>query len=200
VAGDCPTDEDLLDRYANGDAQAFETFFHRHRGRVFHYTLKKVGRPEVASEISQDVFLKLHSKIHLYQTHQPALPWFFTMVHNACLDALRKRATASRAQEHLEQVQSQSPVEGSSLHAVPSDSDDKAGGTGAWNDLLSGAFEKLSKEQQDILKARVVDEKSFGTLSVESGKSEVALRKIYSRAIQKIRTLLRGTDESGGEK
>ncbi|MEY4065119.1 MAG: hypothetical protein RIR26_1327 [Pseudomonadota bacterium] len=197
MRGENPTDEELLDRYANGDAIAFETFFRRHKGRVFHYALQKVGRGELASEISQDVFLKLHSKIHLYKTNQPALPWFFTIVHNACMDTLRKRTAALALEERLKQTQRLAHTDGD--FTSPLESSEERGESRAWSNPISGAFAELSREQQDVLKARVVDEKSFGALAVESGKSEVALRKIYSRAIQKIRALLSGKDDVGGE-
>lgn len=193
------SDEELLERYAQGDPDAFEEFFRRHRGRVYQYALKKVFRAELAAEISQEVFLKLHSKIHHYRTNSRALPWFFSIVHNTCIDHIRKHVTESSLQstvnedELLELMSSASSHEMARLNAPRDDSS-------VVSENITKAIERLPREQRSILEGRVVDDKSFASLSLETGKSEVALRKIYSRAVGKIRSIILGDKVEGGEK
>lgn len=188
------SDEELLERYAQGEPDAFEQFFRRHRGRVYQYALNKVFRAELAAEISQEVFLKLHSKIHHYRTNSRALPWFFSIVHNTCIDHLRKRAPESS-------LQSEANVDGLSEHMSSSNSHelvyvtDERDVSLAGKDNLTEAVERLPRDQRSVLEARVIDDKSFATLSLETGKSEVALRKTYSRAVGKIRSMILGDKE-----
>jgi RNA polymerase sigma-70 factor (ECF subfamily) len=187
------TDEELLERYAQGDVQAFEEFFLRHRSRVYFYALKKLRRPEIAAELLQDVFLKLHAKIHLFRSGERALPWFFTLVHNACLDSMRKSAVYAHYEEAsgveaevavhsvMESfVQLSRAVGSDSLPSNSSDSDEP----------LAQSLSQLTPEQQQLLEQRIVHEKSFRTISDETGKQEATLRKIYSRAIEKMRKWL----------
>jgi len=179
------TDEQLLERYAQGDAQAFELFFVRHRGRVYHYALKKLQRPEVASEIVQDVFLKLHAKIHQYRSGEPALSWFFTIVHNACVDEARRWAKAT-------QVMHSTDYSAEQIAAAP---DASAAQEADVLSALGHSLDQLSLEQRSLLEQRIMQGKSFRQISHESGKNEVALRKVYSRGIEKIRRWFAALDD-----
>jgi len=186
------TDEQLLERYAQGDAHAFERFFVRHKNRVYFYALKKLQHSEVAAEATQDIFLKLHSKIHLYRSGQRALPWFFSIVHNTCIDELRRMSFANKA-GFIGGVFDPQVV--SELTQVADDnSDDK--------NILEHSMQMLSVEQRVVLEKRVIDDKSFKQISIETGKNEVALRKTYSRAVEKLRQWFSGQNgkEDGDEK
>jgi RNA polymerase sigma-70 factor (ECF subfamily) len=193
------SDEELLERYAQGDPYAFEEFFRRHRGRVYQYALQKVLRAELAAEISQDVFLKLHSKIHHYRTNSRALPWFFSIVHNTCIDHIRKRVPESSLQSEVNADEVFELVSSASSHElvrVTVQKDDSS----VEKENLTKAIERLPQEQRSVLEGRVIDDKSFAALSLETGKSEVAVRKIYSRAVGKIRSMILGDKVEGGEK
>jgi RNA polymerase sigma-70 factor (ECF subfamily) len=52
----------------------------------------------------------------------------------------------------------------------------------------------LSAEQKQVVELRVFEEKSFKEMAQTTGKSEVALRKIYERARQKMRAFWNGED------
>ena len=186
------TDEQLLERYAQGDSQAFERFFVRHKNRVYFYVLKKLHRSEVAAEATQDIFLKLHSKIHLYRSGERALPWFFWIVHNTCIDELRRMTSANKAGFNGEPVDPQVALE--STQGLDNQSD-------ATN-ILEPSMQMLSVEQRVVLEKRVIDDKSFKQISLETGKNEVALRKTYSRAVEKLRQWISGQNgkEDGDEK
>jgi len=179
----------LLERYAQGDPEAFETFFLRHRGRVYQYVLRKVQQPEVALELTQDIFLKLHAKIHLYQPGSPALNWFFTIVHNTCIDFLRKRSSQEQANRDTLWAHSEASAAASLTESHT-----------AGSELMSNALSCLPAEQRKIVEGRTLEERSFASLAHETGKSEQALRKAYSRAIQKLRDLLGAASDSREEK
>jgi RNA polymerase sigma-70 factor (ECF subfamily) len=171
------SDEQLLERYAQGDAHAFEAFFVRHRSRVYYYALGKLGRTEIAAEMTQDVFLKLHSKIHQYRHGDRALPWFFSIVHNSCIDELRRQTVAARVLDF-------SAAGDSAALAVPAETPD---GRGSVAYSIGESLQLLSSEQRRVLELRVTEGKTFRQISVETGKNEVALRKIYSRAVERLR-------------
>jgi RNA polymerase sigma-70 factor (ECF subfamily) len=167
------SDESLLERYAQGDPQAFDAFFTRHQVRVSRYALRILRRSELATEASQDCFLKLHANIHRYQTGQPALPWFFVIVHRTCLDVLRRDRKFAQHPE-------QQPGGADGESSVGFD------GNVDFERIVGG----LSSESQDLLQSRLVQEQSFQEISEQSGRKESALRKAYSRLIAKIRVEL----------
>ncbi|MEN9810631.1 MAG: hypothetical protein RLZZ488_2198 [Pseudomonadota bacterium] len=183
------TDEELLERYAQGESAAFELFFLRHKNRVYHYALRKVHHPESAADIVQDVFVKLHARIHQYRKGERALSWFFAIVHNACLDEIRKFAVRKRSLQGAEDTQRRE----SQLQANQPDWHNSA-------DELSESLEQLSDVQRLVVEKRIIDEKSFRQISDETGKNEATLRKIYSRAVEKLRLWFVSRDEGEGGK
>jgi RNA polymerase sigma-70 factor (ECF subfamily) len=179
--GQNETDESLLERYALGEAEAFEQFFLRHRSKVYHYALKKLHRPELAGEVLQDIFLKLHARIHQYRIGEAALPWFFTIVHHACIDAHRRHQSSMRLQKSIEDQQ-----------GIESETEQLAIGHSKQTDIdvdseLGQSLSRLPADQRELISKRVVEGQSFKSIAQETGKSEVALRKSYSRAIDKLK-------------
>ncbi|HET9239229.1 MAG TPA: RNA polymerase sigma factor [Oligoflexus sp.] len=172
------SDETLLDLYFAGDADAFKVFFERHAGRVVGYAMSKGLRQEIALEVRQDAFLRLHRSIHTYEKGRPALPWFFTIVHNCVIDALRQV-------KQLGNLRSQMIGERGTPGVVT--------GTDSLIDS-TGTLASLSEEQRKVFEMRVFNELSFAEISVETGKTEVSLRKVFERARRKIQGILSGSD------
>lgn len=62
------------------------------------------------------------------------------------------------------------------------------------HDPGTAVLNSLSAEQRQVVELRVFEEKSFKDMAQTTGKSEVALRKIYERARQKMRRFWDGED------
>ena len=52
------TDEMLVNAYANGNNEAFDTLLRRHQNRVFNYIFNIVKNKDVADDIFQETFVK----------------------------------------------------------------------------------------------------------------------------------------------
>ncbi|RYZ75898.1 MAG: RNA polymerase sigma factor, partial [Proteobacteria bacterium] len=149
-------------------------FYSRHSRRVSGYAMKKGMTAEAADEIRQESFLRLHRSIHHYQKGRPALPWFFTLVHNCLIDAHRHAMRFNKVKSdsaHLEKI------------------DVKAESDGEIGDAML-ALHKLPSDQQKIVELRVFSGKSFKEISEELDQSEVGLRKIFERAKKRIKQIM----------
>jgi RNA polymerase sigma-70 factor (ECF subfamily) len=51
------SDDDLLRLISAGREQAFLVFYRRHQGAVFRFALQMSGKPEIAEEVTQEVFI-----------------------------------------------------------------------------------------------------------------------------------------------
>lgn len=173
------SDEELLDQYFAGDVEAFRSFYRRHAGRVLGYAQAKGLNPQAAEEVRQEAFLRLHHSIHRYESGRPALPWFFTIVHNCMIDIVRQNQSLLKL-KHDWQNQVQEPT---------STQEETR------EDQSTAILASLSSEQRQVVELRVFREQSFKEMAQATGKSEVALRKIYERARQKMRRFWDG----GGE-
>lgn len=89
---DRPTDAELLNKIAAGITSAFEELMRRHEPRIFQFALKIVKSPELAQEISQDVFLKIWEKRTSLNTIETLPAWLFSMAKNQSLNTLKEIA------------------------------------------------------------------------------------------------------------
>lgn len=54
-----PTDDDLLRLVGKGDEHAFTAIYRRHQSRVFRFALQMSGKPDLAEDVTQEVFMML---------------------------------------------------------------------------------------------------------------------------------------------
>lgn len=83
-------DEDLMMRYAAGDAVAFEVLVRRHRDAVFHFILRSVQQRERAEDLTQDVFVRVIRSAERYEKSAKFRTWLFTLARNICVDESRR--------------------------------------------------------------------------------------------------------------
>ena len=89
------TDDYLMRQFQNGDRDAFTHLVHRHKRDIFRFILSKVKDRELASDLTQDVFVKLFKSADLYQPTGKFRSWLFRMAQNICIDYHRKHQKAS---------------------------------------------------------------------------------------------------------
>jgi RNA polymerase sigma-70 factor (ECF subfamily) len=89
------TDDYLMGQFQNGDRDAFTHLVHRHKQNVFQFVLSKVKDRELASDLTQDVFVKLFKSAELYQPTGKFRSWLFRMAQNICIDYHRKHQKVS---------------------------------------------------------------------------------------------------------
>jgi RNA polymerase sigma-70 factor (ECF subfamily) len=89
--GEAANDEELMLRYARGDAGAFDALYARHRGGVFRYLLRNVGNRAQAEELFQDVWTGLIGARERYEVEAKFTTWLYTMAHNRLIDHYRRQ-------------------------------------------------------------------------------------------------------------
>lgn len=85
------TDEDLVRRFRDGNAGAFELLVERHSGRVYNLCLRVLGDPDEAADASQDAFLSAIRKLHTFRGEAAFTTWLHRVTVNACYDSLRRK-------------------------------------------------------------------------------------------------------------
>lgn len=81
----------LIHACQQGDLAAFHQLFEHYRDRVYSIALRYSGDPAAASDIAQDVFLKLFSAIRQFQHRSCFDTWLYRLVTNCCIDHSRRR-------------------------------------------------------------------------------------------------------------
>ena len=89
------SDEDLMLRYAEGDAAAFEVLYRRHKGPLFRFVLRQVPDRTTAEEAFQEVWTNLIRSRERYKVKAKFTTWLYRMAHNKVIDLHRSRSRRS---------------------------------------------------------------------------------------------------------
>jgi RNA polymerase sigma-70 factor (ECF subfamily) len=86
-------DNELVIRFRKKrDQMAFAELMNRHQARLYSYLLNMVGDEEVASDLFQDTFTKLISRLDdTYDEQGKFSGWLMRIAHNNAIDYLRRR-------------------------------------------------------------------------------------------------------------
>lgn len=83
-------DPELLAACQRGSRDAFRCLFEIYRDKVYSIALRYSGNHAAAMDLTQDVFVKLFSRIALFRGDSSFETWLYRLVVNSCLDQKRK--------------------------------------------------------------------------------------------------------------
>ncbi len=83
-------DEELALRIQRGDEAALEMLVRRYHSQIHAYVVRMGGEYHMASDITQEVFIKVCRHICQYRTDLSFRPWIYTIACNTYKDHLRK--------------------------------------------------------------------------------------------------------------
>jgi RNA polymerase sigma-70 factor, ECF subfamily len=96
-------EEDLISLVAQGDAEAFATFYDRHSRPAYSLAYRMMGERQAAEDLVQDAFLKVWRSAASYRADRGSVrTWLLSIVHNRGIDQLRSHASRRRTQEKIE--------------------------------------------------------------------------------------------------
>ena len=85
-------DEHVIEACQQGDREAFRLLFESYKDRVFSIAVYSFnGDENAASDVSQQIFLKLMTAIGQFRGDSAFTTWLYRLVVNACIDEQRKR-------------------------------------------------------------------------------------------------------------
>jgi RNA polymerase sigma-70 factor (ECF subfamily) len=88
---DAASDDDLLERVAAGQADAFAALFRRRQAVVYRFALHMTGLPAAAEDITQDVFLAVMRDAGRYQSGRSGVTaWLCGIARNHARRRLEK--------------------------------------------------------------------------------------------------------------
>jgi len=86
------SDNELVQRFVQGDQESLETLILRHKNRVFSYILLIVKNQELAEDIFQETFIKVIRSLKKgkYIENGKFISWVLRISHNLIIDHFRK--------------------------------------------------------------------------------------------------------------
>lgn len=137
-------DADLMLRYANGEAQAFDLLYARHKGPLYRYLLRQCRDRAVADDLFQDVWDRVIRNRKHYQVRAKFATFLYRIAHNCAVDQFRLRARRRDDQSD--------PVEDSSESLLAPDTErpDRQFADAQFRDAFQRALDSLPDEQRAV--------------------------------------------------
>ena len=174
AGADRDDDAALLRAVARGDQAALATLYDRHAGWLHARLTRRCGDPEIVREVLQDTFVTVWRSAGAHRGGACG-GWLWVI-------AARRLVDAQRAQARTARVACQPPS------AVPSAEDRVLAGL-EYGDMGT-AFDRLSPELREVLRATVVDGLTTREAALLLGIPEGTIKTRALRARRELRTLL----------
>lgn len=170
--GDNLSDEALMGDFARGEQKAFELLYKRLSPKVYGYLRLRLNNREDIDEVFQKVFSKLLATRARYDATYPVLQWVFVMTRSAMLDHLK---SSKRKQKLVDELKNSDLLsQNTNDPSLPVQ-------------MEQSLLKNLSREAQEVVTMRVIDELGFDQIATRLGKSEAGVRQILSRSLKKLR-------------
>jgi RNA polymerase sigma-70 factor (ECF subfamily) len=85
-------ESEMIHRAKRRDAAAFESLYRLHSRRIYALCLRMLGNISEAEDLTQEAFLQLFRKIHLFRGESAFSTWLHRMTVNLVLMRLRRKA------------------------------------------------------------------------------------------------------------
>ncbi|HTQ08461.1 MAG TPA: sigma-70 family RNA polymerase sigma factor, partial [Fimbriimonadaceae bacterium] len=86
---DLDSDAALVRRARDGEFDAFELLFERHRTLVYRFAYQMVPRRDDAEDIVQEAFVRAYQNLERYRDEAKFTTWLLRIVTNLCTDQAR---------------------------------------------------------------------------------------------------------------
>ena len=201
----------LMLRVRDDDAEAFEQLMLRYQDRLVTVLRHLVGKPDLAEDLAQDVFLRVYRARKTYVPGAKFSTWLYTITNNVASNALR--GLSRRREVNLEGRASGAmgahPLEQMALAAsgqMPTRQLDR----GEMQKIVHEAMAHLNERQRMALLLSKFEEMSYADIGECMELTPQAVKSLLSRARNSLKTVLEpylqegqrppsiGTAEQGG--
>lgn len=169
-----------IEKAKSGDKEAYGQLYTELYTPIFKYVLSRTRNKELAEDITSDVFLRFLKSIGDYtsQTDTP-LPYLYTIAKNLIINNGLKKKTDQLPEEAAEYI-----GDGKATQLE----------TSIQKEEVARVLETLSllpEDQAEVVRLRYLGQLETKEIAAALGKTEVNIRKIESRALSKLRELLK---------
>jgi len=167
------TREQLMERYVDGDAEAFEYLYRQVSPNLMGYLLRLTRNRERAEDLLQITFSKIHRARGSYLKGAPVLPWILAIARRSFLD---ERRSANVRTEDLSSDGSL-PEPQSEEHALPAE----------LSDALEIALGRLPETYREAIVLTKITGLSVAEAASVLGATETAVKLRVHRGYNQLR-------------
>jgi RNA polymerase sigma factor (sigma-70 family) len=177
------SDEELMLRYGEGDASAFDALYRRHRGPLYRFLLRQARDAATAEELFQDVWMRVVNSRGRYEVRAKFTSWVYAIAHNRVMDFYRANGRAS----FLSHEESESVLEDLPAGEIPAEVklDRKRAA-----ERLIAALAELPDAQREAFLLQQEGDMSLEEIAAATGVSRETAKSRLRYAVAKLRASL----------
>lgn len=167
---------ELLERFAAGDLEAFESLFRQHQGLVYRWIVRIVRNQATAEELTVETFWRMyraHARFDV--TTRRCEGWLRRIATNVALDHLRRARPEVWLADDPPDAAKPNPVEQRELRR-----------------LIFAAIERLSPRLRAVVLLALVEEEPYENIAQALGISVNAVKVRVFRGVRILRKELSG--------
>ena len=165
----------------DGEARAFEALYEALSPRLLGYFRRAGASPEVASDLVQQTFLRLHLARGRYRRDAPVRPWVFMIATNLLTDERRRSGRASErafGEGEEEDLPAPEPDPGLPVELT---------------EALQKALEALPPQQRQVVLLHKYEGMPLQEVAMVTGSTLAAVKVRAFRAYEALRRAMGGT-------
>ncbi len=83
-------DQTLIKKILKGKKSSFEELMRKYNKKIFNFVIRMVRNEDVASELTQDFFIKIYTVLDKYNFEYKFSTWAYRICYNLVIDHIRK--------------------------------------------------------------------------------------------------------------
>jgi RNA polymerase sigma factor (sigma-70 family) len=177
-------DEALLKATADGDVEAFGSFYRRHEDAMLLFFLRRKAHAEAAADLTAEVFAAaLASSGRFRRRAQPAVAWLYGIANNKLAASRRRKRVEDRARRRLGMEPLVLTDDALERVVALADAERSA-------QVLERLLAQLPPDQHHAVRSRIVDERAYDEIALDLRCSASVIRQRVSRGLRTLRAEL----------
>lgn len=188
------SDDELLDRFAAGEAAAFGVLLNRYQRPVFNFIARNVRDGEAATDLLQEVFARVIQNAAEFRRSAKFSTWLYSIARNLCIDHMRRMSHRRHASldagggNGIADSAASAPfVERIALEQPDVD---RSAAAGRLRNRITQAVENLPDEQREVFLMRQVQQMPFADIAIVVGVSENTVKSRMRYALERLQEAL----------
>jgi RNA polymerase sigma-70 factor (ECF subfamily) len=172
---------DIIVRAQNGDSKAVGELYTQHHEQIFRYIWSKVGDPNLAEDLTGEVFMRMVSRISTYRpAGVPFQAWLYRIARNLIIDHIRKATSSSSVSlDNTQIIQDRAA-------SPPSLVEDKM-----TIDKLQQALKQIDHDQAEVIRLRFLVGLQVNEVAERLEKTVAAVKALQHRGLAALRFAMR---------
>jgi RNA polymerase sigma factor (sigma-70 family) len=179
-------DETLMQRYARGDAAAFDALYRRHELKVWRFIQRSVANHASADELMQEVWFAVARQAPRYVPTARFTTWLFTLARHRVIDAYRMH----RPHDSIDEPGTHTPQVAEQLSTSPAENPANQLQARQEREALYRAVQQLPPEQREAFLLRAEGELSVAEIAKATGVNFETAKSRLRYASAALKTML----------